>query len=268
MVESAELAKQRQDNPSHDKTLFQKSDSGFHLQWGSNETKAKMAQTIAMSMKQRLEPLMEVKEQNGDEGNRDQTREKQVKVLDFGCGEGGITIGLSEDVGAIVGVDPSASAIKAFESKISEDGPCSFARRNTTAIQLNLLEEPLSERAQQFLDENRESFDIVVCSLTFHHIEHVDQVVSVMNALLKREQGVICVCDVLKTENSDCFHPLGPSRKHVFHLGGFSEDQVFQLLQGNGFHRINFEEFTIEKEDAETGELTPFPLFLVTAVKL
>lgn len=212
-----------------------------------NETGASGAQLVTMKhMKSALEPYLSA----------------DKKVLDFGCGDGGVTLGFSRHVREIVGVDPFDQVIERFRKKMEPNASCAYAASNTRAVQVDLVSQPLGESAKQFLQENKESFDIVLSSLALHHVEHVEYTLKSLYGLLKKDGGVACICDIVKKEASTFSHPNNHNNPHAFHLRGFSVEQVTQWLHDCGFTDPTFAFFSIEHMGIE------IPLFMVTAKKL
>ncbi len=217
-----------------------------------NETGATLGQRVTTKhMKSALEPHLG----------------SDKKVLDFGCGDGGVTLSFSRHVGEIVGVDPFGEAIEKFNKKMEPDATCAYAAPNTRAVQVDLVAQPLSEQAEKFFQENEGSFDVVLSSLAFHHIEHVDHTLKGLYRLVKKD-GLVCFCDIVKQENSTFYHPTGPNIPHVYHLQGFTVEQMTQWLQDSGFVDIHFELFTIEDMGVSHLHTEAFPLFMVMAKKL
>jgi ubiquinone/menaquinone biosynthesis C-methylase UbiE len=208
-------------------------------QWDDDAIKAKIAQTIAQEFISASTPYIS---------------KQTTSMLDFGCGNGGITIELSKHVRHIVGVDPSEKPTDLFRSKIEN-----MQLHNIEVITMDLL----SDENRSFIEEHK--FDAVTCSLTFHHVPDVQKTINVVYDLLK-PGGVFVSCDLLKNEHSIGFHPKA-TRSHVCHLGGFTQEEITQLITKAGFKQHKVSLFSIDKMNAETDQMDQFDLMLIIAIK-
>src|SRR5574337_421365 len=81
-----------------------------------------------------------------------------MDVLDFGCGTGLLTLQLQPLVRRITGVDSSKGMLDVLRSKVSE--------QRQPNVETHCLDLPKGDALPG-------SYDAVVSSMTFHHIQHV-----------------------------------------------------------------------------------------------
>ncbi len=105
---------------------------------------------------------------------------KDVRFLDIGCGAGwavGEVARLVNNQGLFYGVDLSPKMIEKAQSKFSGKGNFHFIQANAESI-------PLDD----------DSFDIIICTNSFHHYLHPDKALNEMYRLLKKG-GEIYILD-------------------------------------------------------------------------
>lgn len=171
--------------------------------------------------------------------------DETMHVLDFGCGTGLISLGLSPLVGSVTGVDSSAGMIEVLREKIA-------AAR-------------LSNVAARLIDfEHREAmggpYDLVCSSMTLHHVPDIFPLLERLHGLL-RPGGVIAVADL----DPDGGHFHGDNTG-VFHSGFVREDLAGHFRRA-GFKNVGcVTAHAFEKADAQ-GVTRAFSVFLMTARK-
>ena len=98
---------------------------------------------------------------------------KEWKVLDYGCGTGGLSFALLPYVAEITAADASSGMVaEATRKKIALADHKESARLST--IQLDLVESPPLNL----------KFDLIIACLVMHHIEHADQVLGAFRSML------------------------------------------------------------------------------------
>lgn len=151
-----------------------------------------------------------------------------------------------------VGVDPSPGMVNVFKRKLDQPGfpvNMSCALGDITAV----ATDPLGDAR----------FDVVVSSMTFHHVPDVENMMQAIVRHLK-PSGTAAVLDLLKTEHSHAFHAKGGGHG-VHHGGGFSEDDMRAVFEGAGFTDFAFKvAFEFEKEVDGGEKKLPFKVFLAT----
>ena len=106
--------------------------------------------------------------------------EENIRFLDIGCGAGwavGEVARLVDDKGLFYGVDLSPKMIAKAQSKFSGKGNFHFIQANAESI-------PLDD----------DTFDIIICTNSFHHYLHPDKALKEMYRLL-RKGGKIYILD-------------------------------------------------------------------------
>ncbi|MFY9094419.1 class I SAM-dependent methyltransferase, partial [Aliarcobacter butzleri] len=109
-------------------------------------------------------------------------------ILDYGCGTGLIAFNLVEENNEVLGLDNSYGMIEEFNKKVKEKN-----LSNIKAKKHNILEEDLPKN----------SFDLIVISMSLHHIEDIDMFFKKSFEALKNG-GYICINDLDKEDGS--FH--------------------------------------------------------------
>ncbi|MEZ0323377.1 MAG: class I SAM-dependent methyltransferase [Hydrogenothermaceae bacterium] len=191
------------------------------LTWDEKPMRVNIAKSVAEGVK-KLIPL-----------------KKDFKILDFGCGTGLVSFFLAEDVGQIVGVDSSQGMVDVFNKKAQENNI------NAKAYKLDILNEDFEEG----------DFDLIVSSMTFHHIKEPVQMLNRLKNYLKNG-GYIAIADLVKEDGT--FHDYNEGVEHF----GFDIDQMVNYLKEAGFTDIKSEIVYKVKKDRD-GKEREYPIFLV-----
>jgi ubiquinone/menaquinone biosynthesis C-methylase UbiE len=166
---------------------------------------------------------------------------RHMSALDYGCGTGLLSFPLKDELGAILLADSSSGMLDVLSGKIAAQGV-----RNMTSMKLDLLIDP----------PPAQHFDLIVTSMTLHHVPDTDHILRIFHDLLK-PGGTLCIADLDKEDGS--FH--GPE-VDVHH--GFDRAELSQRAAQAGFADMQFQTvFSIAKEHA-TGT-RDYPVFLMTA---
>ena len=169
---------------------------------------------------------------------------KEWKVLDFGTGTGTIPVELSSFVKHIVGIDLSKGMLEVFKQKIKEKD-----LKNITIKQQDIFKEDLEQK----------DFDLIITSMTFHHIENIKSALEKLKKYLK-EEGYIVIIDLDKEDGT--FHSSNLDVKHF----GFSKEEIDKFFKESGLDTILIENFdSIKKE--RNGKERDYPLFIAIAKK-
>ena len=143
---------------------------------------------------------------------------KRINLLDVGCGTGEFAfnvIGRSYRIKAH-GVDISHDMIKVARSKLRSDN---------IEFKVGDVEE---------LPYEKDTFDIITCSHSFHHYPDQKKALSEMHRILK-DDGRLMIIDgsrdkvigklifgaVIKKVEKDIYHVLAREIKEMFHMAGF-----------------------------------------------
>lgn len=162
-------------------------------------------------------------------------------VLDYGCGTGLLGFGLSEFVKSVTGMDSSKSMIEEFNKKSQE---LNFENSNAIFHDIN----------DNYLPKN--SFDLIVSSMTLHHIKDTADFVAKSVESLKSD-GYLCISDLVKEDGT--FHESG--NDGVWHFG-FELDDLKKIFESNGMQVIFLEEIYIVEKNKN------YPIFLIVGKKM
>ncbi len=168
---------------------------------------------------------------------------KEMNILDFGCGTGLVAIPIQPYVNSVTAVDNSAGMLNVLREKIEN--------RKIKNIQTVLI----NDNTMSLPDEK---FDLIMSSLTLHHIHDYQNLLSKMFHLLN-PGAYICIADLEKEEGD--FHDENTETVHH----GFDPEILKENLTEIGYQSITYKRiYTITKETKE-GKLKKFPLFLIIA---
>lgn len=146
---------------------------------------------------------------------------RDLKILDIGCGTGLFSMSFADFAKEIVGVDTSEGMLKVFKSK-SDD------KLSIRTINLNLDHENLDE-----------TFDFIVSSMAFHHLENPKLVLNKVYQMLN-PKGIAVIVDLDKEDGT--FHPDNETMG-VKHFGFSKEElllwsQEFKSVEHKIIHRV------------------------------
>ena len=113
-----------------------------------------------------------------------------MSVLDYGCGTGLVGLFLLPHVGSVTGADNSVGMLDVLRQKIRDGGLA-----NMRTVHLDLENDPVPT----------DRYDLVVSSMTLHHIADPGKVLGACYQLLT-SQGILCVAD-LDTERGSFILP-------------------------------------------------------------
>lgn len=196
--------------------------------WDKNPARVKLAENIsdAISKEGILRP------------NKD--------VLEFGCGTGLLTLRLAPLVQSVTGVDSSKGMLSVLDSKI-ESGRLS--RVNTRFVDI--------EKG----DILEGTYDIVVCSMTLHHVKEIRPLLRQFHGVL-RSRGYLAIAD-LDPEHGE-FHGDNDT---VFHEG-FDRALLRAALTETGFDDVRDRLAANITKPASDGLIKQFGVFLITGRKM
>lgn len=166
---------------------------------------------------------------------------RNMRVLDYGCGTGLLSFPLKDAVGDMLLADTSSGMLAVAAEKIAAHG----AAQMQTA-KLDLLTDPLPAG----------SFDLIVTAMTLHHIPDTDRILQVFHDLIA-PGGHLCIADLDREDGS--FHGMEVDVHH-----GFDRDDLARRATAAGFVDVDFGTvFTISKT-RDTGT-QDYPVFLMHA---
>lgn len=164
-----------------------------------------------------------------------------MSALDYGCGTGLLSFPLRDALGAMVLADSSSGMLDVVAEKIAAHDVT-----NMTPMKLDLLVAPTLAQ----------KFDLIVTSMTLHHMPDTDQILKIFHDLLNPD-GYLCIADLDKEDGS--FH--GPE---VDVHPGFDRGDLSRRIVQAGFSDLQFQTvFRIAKE--QPAGTRDYPVFLMTA---
>jgi len=152
--------------------------------------------------------------------------EKKLDIMDFGCGTGLFGLEMADYARSLLGVDTSSGMLEVFDQKTD-------SAENIKSQLVDLESETINM-----------SFDLIVSSMAFHHLNQPEKMITTLKNLLNAG-GKLAIVDLDEEDGS--FHPdnTGMGVKHF----GFSKEKLQTWANENGLklehHLIN----QIEKND-------------------
>ena len=164
-----------------------------------------------------------------------------MRALDVGCGTGLLALPLAANLAHITCIDTSAGMLQVLDEKIAAQG---LHNVSTRVHDLSSGELPDSV------------FDLVVSSMTLHHIKDTDAALRAFAAHL-RPGGWLCLADLDREDGS--FH--GPD-VDVHH--GFDRAELARRASNADFEDIAFDTVFVVTKEQPAG-LRDYPVFLLSA---
>jgi cyclopropane fatty-acyl-phospholipid synthase-like methyltransferase len=172
--------------------------------------------------------------------------DKNMEVLDFGCGTGLITLRLQPLVKSITGLDTSRGMLEVLQAKIQSNN---LANVKIQFLDLEKGEEPVG------------SFDAIVSSMAFHHVPDSLTLFRRFNSLLN-PRGILAIADL--DPDGGQFHE---DHTGVFH-NGFDRALLKELFEKAGFIEVSVQTATEVVKKSADGQTRTFSIFLLTGRKL
>ncbi len=165
---------------------------------------------------------------------------KGWRVLDFGAGTGLLTFFIAPHVSEIVALDNSKGMIEVLKEKIDK-----FGANNV---------KPFLGSYSDFQFEL--SFDLIVSSMSVHHVKDVGELFRWFSSNLKK-RGYVAVADLLKEDGT--FHS---DNTGVYHFG-FDREEFESYMVSSGIEPVSFNiVHSIKKNGRE------YPIFLSVGQKV
>ncbi|KAJ7684439.1 S-adenosyl-L-methionine-dependent methyltransferase [Mycena polygramma] len=168
-------------------------------------------------------------------------------VLDFACGTGVVARRLAPHCKTVVGVDISQGMVDEFNKGAQNHGiPIAQMR----AVRADLKGDEAELEGIKF--------DVVMCSLAYHHIEDIAAVTRILAFFLK-PGGTLLIVDYPKMD----YTAVPDAVMIIAHKGGISEAAIKEVYKGAGlgdFERVLFK--------GPKTDMHPEDIFLAKGVKL
>jgi ubiquinone/menaquinone biosynthesis C-methylase UbiE len=165
-----------------------------------------------------------------------------AKILEYGCGTGLVSFGLSNDTNSVLGMDYSDGMVEQFNKKVKDT---KFL--NIKAIKHNIDEQDLPSN----------EFDLIAINMSLHHIKDTNMFADKAYKALTKD-GYLCINDLDKEDGT--FH-----KKHnndgVYHFG-FDKEELENSLKNSGFKIIDYKIVLVDKREDRD-----FPIFNLIAQK-
>src|SRR5215468_1307807 len=150
----------------------------------------------------------------------------KLTIVDLGAGEGTLSQLLARNARKVIAVDNSPKMVE-FGSKLAKE----HGFKNLEYRLGDIEDPPIAKN----------SVDLVVLSQALHHAIHPQRAISAAHRMLKRG-GRLVILDLLS-------HRFEKARElYADHWLGFSEVQLHQLLEKNGFRDIEVSVVSREKQ--------------------
>lgn len=169
----------------------------------------------------------------------------EMDVLEIGCGTGLLTLLLQPHVRSITALDSSAGMLGILESRIRNDGISGITTRR-----VDLEGEDAWEG----------SYDLVVSSMTLHHIRNVPHIIRKCFSVLK-PGGTLAIADLDK--ECGMFH----KKTELVYHEGFDRCLLRQEFWHAGFGNIRNCTAAMPVKPDCCGEMRCFSVFLMTGQK-
>lgn len=169
-------------------------------------------------------------------------------VLEIGCGTGLLSYPVASKTAQLTTIDTSQGMIDELKKKLR-----GHKSSNIRPVVLDILSPILSPELAQL-------YDLVFSSMTFHHIENVNNALQKIHTLV-RPGGYLAIADL--DEEDGFFHDRGDERVHH----GFRRDLFEKLLVYAGFIDISFSTAATFTKINRAGNEKSYSVFLATARK-
>jgi len=195
--------------------------------WDDNERRVKMVHDIADSIKDNI------------------VINERMDILDFGCGTGLLALQFQPLVKRVTGADSSQGMLDILASKIENLG--------LNNVRIIYLENGNMNRLHG-------EYDIVMSSMTLHHIEDISGIIAMLSGLIK-PGGYICIADL--DPDNGLFHN---DNTGVFH-NGFTREEIIGELGRAGFSEVKALTAAEVIKAGPDGEDEVFTIFLIYGEK-
>jgi ubiquinone/menaquinone biosynthesis C-methylase UbiE len=165
---------------------------------------------------------------------------RDMEALDYGCGSGLVTLGVRPFVGHITGADSSSGMLDVLEKKVREQG-----LHNVTPWLIDLED----------LEQVTGSYDLIISSMTLHHVHDVKALLSKFVHLLN-PMGFLALADLESEDGSFHDNPTG------VHHHGFDKDFLRDEFKANGLLDVNIVTVSTVNKLSQGGIRHSYPVIL------
>ncbi|KAF8602735.1 S-adenosyl-L-methionine-dependent methyltransferase [Ceratobasidium sp. AG-I] len=143
--------------------------------------------------------------------------EDKTVMMDYACGIGLLSQALAPHTKTLIGVDISPKSVDYYNERVANQG---IPEEEMKAICVELTERGTGE-ADVF---GGVEFDVIVCTLAYHHFEDASEVTKMLTSYLKPGTGTLLVVDLIRSSDSESLHKAHGHA--VAHKGGFSQESI------------------------------------------
>ncbi len=187
---------------------------------------------------------VEISKKFSDEVKKKVQIKNDLRLLDFGCGTGLAGLSFSSLVNSILMIDNSKAMLSVLKTKVYNAG----------LKNIEIMEGDIEK-----LKISQSSFDLIISSMTFHHIKNIPNVLNILHSLL-RENGCIVIGDLYKEDGS--FHGL----EKVEH-NGFEIEEIKGMFNNSNLFVDNIYKYNIVKRPDKDGNIRSYDQFILIAHK-
>jgi len=168
---------------------------------------------------------------------------RKMRALDVGCGTGLLSLPLADILGHITCIDTSAGMLDVLNEKLTAQGLTNLTTR-------------LHDLAAEDLPGT--GFELIMSSMTLHHIVDTDAILGKFVAHLK-PGGWLCLADLDREDGS--FHGVDVKVHH-----GFEREALAERARRAGLVDVHFETVFVIRKEQNDGP-RDYSVFLMTARK-
>jgi ubiquinone/menaquinone biosynthesis C-methylase UbiE len=166
------------------------------------------------------------------------------RLLDFGCGTGLVGLSFSSLVNSILMIDNSKAMLSLLQNKVI----------NTNLKNIEIMEGDIEK-----LEIKQSSIDLIISSMTFHHIKNIPNILNILHSLLK-ENGCIVIGDLCKEDGN--FHGL-----EIAEHNGFEIDEITEMFNKSNLLVKNIYKYNIINRPDKEGNMRSYDQFILVANK-
>ncbi|KAJ6017306.1 hypothetical protein N7451_000685 [Penicillium sp. IBT 35674x] len=169
-------------------------------------------------------------------------QDQEIRMLEYACGPGNISMTLAPFLTQIIGIDVSDNMVAEFNRNVNLLGLADKAMSHTADL---LAEDvPVEFAVAPYMD-----LDVLTVSMALHHFEQPDRALKQLGARLKK--GGVCfiidlVADSGHGHDHSHNHDHGERQRefgnaaHTVKSHGFSLENMRELFQGAGFDGVEY----------------------------